>query len=161
MKKYKNIFAISLLTGMLLSGCGTSVPPSSLPASRASDSLTADSQATGTPASEAASGEQTNESQASETLSITILNLCGVDIGMLAVIDPVTGEQVNIGSLANEEALTLNNWPVDVTTIQWAVYNQRGELYQEAATDIRDAKTGVSIVLKGNGSIDNVETSFY
>lgn len=80
---------------------------------------------------------------------------------MLSVIDPVTGEQLNIGALENEGTLTLDNWPSEATTFQWAVYNQRGELYQESSTDISSAQTGVSIVLKGNSSIDNVETSFY
>lgn len=94
-------------------------------------------------------------------ITFTIINDCGADIGMFSVIDPVTGEQINVGAIMNEEMLSLeSDWPIGITDFQWAVYNMNGELYSEATTDISQAITTVTITLQGEGSIDAINTSF-
>lgn len=158
MKKNRYALVIALLTGALLGGCGTTPLPSSTASPSASGASV--SQSSGTPASTVSPTGSADDSETTETITITIVNFCGADIGMFSVIDPGTGEQLNVGSLDSEASLTLNDWPKSVTAFQWAVYNNEGQLYQEANTDISAATTGVSIVLKGDGAIEDVETSF-
>lgn len=94
-------------------------------------------------------------------ITITIINDCGADIGMFSVIDPVTKEQVNVDGIINGDSLSIQaNWPIGITDFQWAIYNKYGELYTESTTNISQAKESVVITLQGNGSIDNINTSF-
>ena len=51
-------------------------------------------------------------------------------------------------------------WPVEITDFQWALYNQNGELCVEAATDISQAESGVTLLLSGDGNLDDVQEIF-
>ena len=80
---------------------------------------------------------------------------------MVAVIDPATGEQVNLDALSNEESISMEaNWPVSVKEFQWALYNSEGELCIEGKTDISTAETAAILVLTGEGNVDKVEEVF-
>ncbi len=94
-------------------------------------------------------------------VTLSVINLCGADIGMFSVIDPATGEQVNLDALADGETLSLEaNWPAEADELQWAVYNLEGELYMEGSTDITAAETSATLLLMGEGSIDSVDALF-
>ena len=102
-----------------------------------------------------------SEKTVTKNLTITVFNNCKTDIGMFSVIDPVTKEQINLDALANEEAISFEaEWPVEIDTFQWAVYNTDGDLYMEGETDISSAKTAVNLLLTGDGAIDDVKESF-
>ena len=101
------------------------------------------------------------EESTTKSIIITIYNLSNVDIGMFSVIDPVTGEQINLSALAPGESVSLeSNWPKDTKEFQWALYNSAGELCISAATDISEAETAAHIALSGDGNITDVETAF-
>lgn len=180
----QQLFAVSMIGGcLLLSGCGKapdtpagtsapSAPPvssetpetgedtalSAEAASEASQSATASSSAASQSGAATSDGSQAVGTKA---ITLTVINMCGADIGMFSVIDPSTGEQVNLEALADEESLSLNaDWPVDVAELQWAVYNLEGELYMEGRTDISEAEAAATLLLMGEGSIENVETLF-
>ena len=51
-------------------------------------------------------------------------------------------------------------WPVEITDFQWALYNQNGELCVEATTDISQAESGVTLLLTGDGNLDDVQEIF-
>lgn len=99
--------------------------------------------------------------ESSETtfkLKIQIKNLCGMDFGMFSMIDPATGEQLNLNSVANKELLTLNaDWPKDASIMQWALYDMNGNLVAEAKTDISKASSEVTITFNGDGKIESIE----
>ena len=74
-------------------------------------------------------------------LTISVVNLSDIHIGMFSVIDPVTGEQIDMSSLESGSTISLEtNWPVDTQSFQWALYNESGELCIDASTDISSAK---------------------
>ncbi len=154
----RHILAISIVSGcLLLGGCkNTSAPTENTSSSVASQAVTP------VPTAEAS---ETNASEPSVTetraLTLTVVNMCGVEIGMVAVIDPVTGEQVNLDSLANEESISMEaNWPLSVKEFQWALYNLEGELCIEGKTDISAAETAAVLVLTGDGNLEKVEEIF-
>ena len=96
-----------------------------------------------------------------KSITINVYNLSNVSIGMFSVIDPATGEQINLDSLNPGESVTLScNWPSGVTQFQWAVYNQNGELCMDASTDITQAEKSASLFLSGEDTIDNIKTVF-
>ena len=96
-----------------------------------------------------------------KAITITILNLSEIKIGMFAVIDPVTGEQINLGGLAPTETISIEcNWPKDIMEFKWALYNQNGELCIDASTNISTANQSVTLVLTGQDTIENVEVVF-
>ena len=104
--------------------------------------------------------QDTNVELESETkkLTITITNLCDFDIGMVAVIDPATAEQVNLDSLASGESISMEaTWPSTAKEFQWALYNADGELCTESKTDISAALTSVTLVLSGSNTVENIE----
>ena len=45
---------------------------------------------------------------------------------------------------------------VETTDFQWALYNQNGELCVEATTDISQAESGVTLLLTGDGNLDDL-----
>lgn len=49
---------------------------------------------------------------------------------------------------------------VETTDFQWALYNQNGELCVEATTDISQAESGVTLLLTGDGNLDDVQEIF-
>lgn len=103
------------------------------------------------------------ESTAEDTraLTLSVVNMCGIEIGMVAVIDPVTGEQVNLDSLSDQESISMEaDWPSSVNEFQWALYNTDGELCVEGTTDISGAQTAVTLLLTGDGDLEKVEELF-
>ncbi|WP_075721595.1 hypothetical protein [Roseburia sp. 499] len=97
-----------------------------------------------------------------ETIPITIqvVNMCGVEIGTFSVIDPATGEQINMESIADQEMLSIDtNWPVDTETFQWALYNKNGELCLEGNSNIVGVTSRATLVLTGSGNVENIEVT--
>ena len=96
-----------------------------------------------------------------KSITITVYNLSNVDIGMFSVIDPATGEQINLSALAPGESISMeSNWPEDTKEFQWALYNSAGELFISAATNITEANTAAHIAFGGDGNITDVKTAF-
>ena len=154
-KRYiHRILAIGILSCCLfLGGCkNTSSPADSSSSSVASQAATSE------PAATNASESSVVETRA---LTLTFINMCNVEIGMVAVIDPATGEQFNLDALSNEESISMEaNWPVSVKEFQWALYNSEGELCIEGKTDISTAETAAILVLTGEGNVEKIEEVF-
>ena len=100
-------------------------------------------------------------SEDTRALTLSVVNMCGIEIGMVAVIDPVTGEQVNLDSLSDQESISMEaDWPSSVNEFQWALYNTDGELCVEGTTDISSAQATVTLLLTGDGDLEKVEELF-
>lgn len=164
----RTLTVVCLTCTLLLGGCGSPQDnASSQPPSQASSEAPAQTPSVvahdALPQAPADTLSQASSDAVSDTkaLTITVVNTCGVDIGMFSVLDPVTGEQLNLDSLADEESLSMDtSWPVSVTEFQWALYNQQGELCIEGTTDISAADSSVLLVLTGDGDVENVEAYF-
>lgn len=162
--------AVCLLgAGILMTGCGKRTDTPQSDAAQA-DSAQSDGAAAGFAQSDGAADSSQSGGAAAgfaqsdaevRVITLSVINLCGADIGMFSVIDPVTGEQINLDSLADGETLSLEaSWPEDATELQWAVYNLEGELYMEGSTDITSAEASATLLLMGDGGIDSVEALF-
>ena len=179
MKKKKTLIICMLLGIMLLTSCGKTDHQDQ--ASFATEQTSGDSRQTteepaetvgGSEESTEAAGtaqaaveavESTESSEYAERKSIiiTATNECGIDIGMFSVIDPISGEQYNISAIADGQSVSMPvEWPVEITDFQWALYNQNGELCVEATTDISQAVSGVTLLLTGDGNLDDVQEIF-
>ena len=178
MKKKKTLIICMLLGIMLLTSCGKTDHQDQ--ASVATEQTSGDSrQTTEEPAETVGGSEESTEAagtaQAAEAVEstesseyaerksiiITATNECGIDIGMFSVIDPISGEQYNISAIADGQSVSMPvEWPVDITDFQWALYNQNGELCVEATTDISQAESGVTLLLTGDGNLDDVQEIF-
>ena len=179
MKKKKTLIICMLLGIMLLTSCGKTDHQDQ--ASVATEQTSGDSRQTteepaetvgGSEESTEAAGtaqaaveavESTESSEYAERKSIiiTATNECGIDIGMFSVIDPISGEQYNISAIADGQSVSMPvEWPVEITDFQWALYNQNGELCVEAITDISQAESGVTLLLTGDGNLDDVQEIF-
>ena len=182
MKKKKTLIICMLLGIMLLTSCGKTDHQDQ--ASGATEQTSGDSrQTTEEPAETVGGSEETTEAaktpgtaqaaaEAVETtessefaerksIVITATNECGIDIGMFSVIDPISGEQYNISAIADGQSVSMPvEWPVEITDFQWALYNQNGELCVEATTDISQAESGVTLLLTGDGNLDDVQEIF-
>lgn len=179
MKKNKILIICMLLGIMLLTSCGKTDHQDQ--ASGATEQTSGDSRQTteepaetvgGSEESTEAAGtaqaaveavESTESSEYAERKSIiiTATNECGIDIGMFSVIDPISGEQYNISAIADGQSVSMPvEWPVEITDFQWALYNQNGELCVEATTDISQAESGVTLLLTGDGNLDDVQEIF-
>ena len=179
MKKKKTLIICMLLGIMLLTSCGKTYHQDQ--ASVATEQTSGDSRQTteepaetvgGSEESTEAAGtaqaaveavESTESSEYAERKSIiiTATNECGIDIGMFSVIDPISGEQYNISAIADGQSVSMPvEWPVEITDFQWALYNQNGELCVEATTDISQAESGVTLLLTGDGNLDDVQEIF-
>lgn len=149
MKKNKILIICMLLGIMLLTSCGKT-----------------DHQDQASGATEQTSGDSRQTTESSEyaerkSIIITATNECGIDIGMFSVIDPISGEQYNISAIADGQSVSMPvEWPVEITDFQWALYNQNGELCVEATTDISQAESGVTLLLTGDGNLDDVQEIF-
>ena len=174
MKKKKTLIICMLLGIMLLTSCGETDHQDQ--ASVATEQTSGDSRQTteepaeivgGSEESTEAAGtaqvaveavESTESSEYAERKSIiiTATNECGIDIGMFSVI-----EQYNISAIADGQSVSMPvEWPVEITDFQWALYNQNGELCVEATTDISQAESGVTLLLTGDGNLDDVQEIF-
>lgn len=179
MKKKKTLIIRMLLGIMLLTSCGKTDHQDQAPV--ATEQTSGDSRQTieeptetvgGSEESTEAAGtaqaaveavESTESSEFAERKSIiiTATNECGIDIGMFSVIDPISGEQYNISAIADGQSVSMPvEWPVEITDFQWALYNQNGELCVEATTDISQAESGVTLLLTGDGNLDDVQEIF-
>ncbi len=179
MKKKKTLIICMLLGIMLLTSCGKTDYQDQ--ASDATEQTSVDSrqtteepaetvggseestEAAGTAQAAAEAVETTESSEFAERKSIiiTATNECGIDIGMFSVIDPISGEQYNISAIADGQSVSMPvEWPVEITDFQWALYNQNGELCVEATTDISQAESGVTLLLTGDGNLDDVQEIF-
>lgn len=179
MKKKKTLIICMLLGIMLLTSCGKTDHQDQ--ASVATEQTSGDSrqtteepaetvggseestEAAGTAQAAAKAVESTESSEYAERKSIiiTATNECGIDIGMFSVIDPISGEQYNISAIADGQSVSMPvEWPVEITDFQWALYNQNGELCVEVTTDISQAESGVTLLLTGDGTLDDVQEIF-
>ena len=179
MKKKKTLIICMLLGIMLMTSCGKTDHQDQ--ASVATEQTSGDSRQTteepaetvgGSEESTEAAGtaqaaveavESTESSEYAERKSIIITasNECGIDIGMFSVIDPISGEQYNISAIADGQSVSMPvEWPVEITDFQWALYNQNGELCVEATTDHSQAESGVTLLLTGDGNLDDVQEIF-
>ncbi len=179
MKKKKTLIICMLLGIRLLTSCGKTDHQDQAPV--ATEQTSGDSRQTteepaetvgGSEESTEAAGtaqaaveavESTESSEFAERKSIiiTATNECGIDIGMFSVIDPISGEQYNISAIADGQSVSMPvEWPVEITDFQWALYNQNGELCVEATTDISQAESGVTLLLTGDGNLDDVQEIF-
>lgn len=143
----------AMLCAVLFIGCGKEVTVEKKPVEKEE------------PVVETAEPEQTEESKEPQVetrdLTITFVNECQVDIGMLSVIDPVTGEQAQVEPIPAGESISLDAaWPVDVDSFHWALYNLDGELYMECETDISVAKTAATITLVGEGEVEELREDY-
>ncbi len=135
---------------------GTSVSDGSETSTGTSIS-TSDSTSTETSASDTTSA---SEEPAVIAVKFYITNLCGVDIGMISTLDPVTKEQVDLGELPADKIMMLNfDWPKEVTTFDMAVYNVAGDLVSVSNIDITGVKESVMITLSGDHNLDSVNTT--
>lgn len=149
----RHIFAVSILSCCLLfGGCSQN--------SAGEDSETvAALPADVSPDPDTSAIESTSED--TRALTLSVVNMCGIEIGMVAVIDPVTGEQVNLDSLSDQESISMEaDWPSSVNEFQWALYNTDGELCVEGTTDISSAQATVTLLLTGDGDLEKVEELF-
>lgn len=179
MKKKKTLIICMLLGIMLLTSCGktdhqdqasvateqtfedsrqtTEEPAETVGGSEESTEAAVTAQA----AVEAVESTESSEYAERKSIIITAANECGIDIGMFSVIDPISGEQYNISAIADGQSVSMPvEWPVEITDFQWALYNQNGELCVEATTDISQAESGVTLLLTGDGNLDDVQEIF-
>ena len=155
----RHIFAVSILSCCLLFG-GCSQNSDGEDTSSATTASTSPSE---TVAAQPADVSPDSDSSAIESTSedTRALNMCGIEVGMVAVIDPVTGEQVNLDSLSDQESISMEaDWPSSVNEFQWALYNTDGELCVEGTTDISSAQATVTLLLTGDGDLEKVEELF-
>lgn len=102
--------------------------------------------------------ETSSEVQNLKSITITVFNASDISVGMFSVMDPATGEQINLDSMESGDIISLEcNWPADTDKFHWALYNEAGELCIEASTDISNVSSAVALKLSGEGTIDNVE----
>lgn len=142
MKIKKTLIICMLLGAMLLTSCGKT------------DNTTETT-------AEAVESTESTEFADRKSIIITATNECGIDIGMFSVIDPISGEQYNISAIENGQSVSMPvEWPTEITDFQWALYNQNGELCVEATTDISQAESGVTLLLTGDGNLDDVQEIF-
>ena len=100
-----------------------------------------------------------NKKDAEDTLKEILDSLDAVSYTHL--IDPVTGEQVNLDSLSDQESISMEaDWPSSVNEFQWALYKTDGELCVEGTTDISSAQATVTLLLTGDGDLEKVEELF-
>lgn len=160
----RHIFTVSILSCCLLfGGCSQNSDredtSSATTASTSPSETVAAQPADVSPDSDSSAIESTSED--TRALTLSVVNMCGIEIGMVAVIDPVTGEQVNLDSLSDQESISMEaDWPSSVNEFQWALYNTDGELCVEGTTDISSAQATVTLLLTGDGDLEKVEELF-
>ena len=160
----QHLFTVSILSCCLLFG-GCSQNSAGDDTSSATTASTSPSETVAalpadvSPDSESSAIESTSED--TRALTLSVVNMCGIEVGMVAVIDPVTGEQVNLDSLSDQESISMEaDWPSSVNEFQWALYNTDGELCVEGTTDISSAQATVTLLLTGDGNLEKVEELF-
>ena len=98
------------------------------------------------------------KSENSITVKFVFVNVSGIDIGMLSIIDPSSKEQMNVAPVDNNSSIEVGaNWPKEETKIYWALYNKDGELCIEGNSDITGIKESATIVLSGDGNVTDID----
>ena len=98
------------------------------------------------------------KSENSIPVKFVFVNVSGIDIGMLSIIDPSSKEQVNVAPVDNNSSKEVGaNWPKEETKIYWALYNKDGELCIEGNSDITGIKESATIVLSGDGNVTDID----
>ena len=95
-----------------------------------------------------------------KTITITVINTSDIHLGMFSAINPITNEQMNFNRLDSGTSLSFEcNWPSDITEFQWALYNESGDLCLEAKTNLSGITKTATLLLKGEGSISDVDVT--
>ena len=98
------------------------------------------------------------KSENSIPVKFVFVNVSGIDIGMLSIIDPSSKEQMNVAPVDNNSSIEVGaNWPKEETKIYWALYNKDGELCIEGNSDITGIKESATIVLSGDGYVTDID----
>ncbi|MCR5721773.1 MAG: hypothetical protein K6G72_05485 [Lachnospiraceae bacterium] len=100
------------------------------------------------------------EEEKSVDLDITVLiiNEAKIKLGMVAIMDPYTGEQVSIGAIDNEEMLIFDmKWPSKEKKLKIGCYDESGKLIKEESLDFSLVSKGCIITFIGEGKIEHVE----
>ena len=98
------------------------------------------------------------KSENSIPVKFVFVNVSGIDIGMLSIIDPSSKEQMNVAPVDNNSSIEVGaNWPKEETKIYWALYNKDGELCIEGNSDITGIKEAATIVLSGDGNVTDID----
>ena len=98
------------------------------------------------------------KSENSIPVKFVFVNVSGIDIGMLSIIDPSSKEQMNVAPVDNNSSIEVGaNWPKEETKIYWALYNKEGELCIEGNSDITGIKESATIVLSGDGNVTDID----
>ena len=98
------------------------------------------------------------KSENSIPVKFVFVNVSGIDIGMLSIIDPSSKEQMNVAPVDNNSSIEVGaNWPKEETKIYWALYNKDGELCIEGNSDITGIKESATIVLSGDGNVTDID----
>jgi len=101
-----------------------------------------------------------SKTESSIPVEITIINVSGVDIGMLSIIDPSSKEQLNIAELDDGSSMAISvNWPEEENELKWALYNKNGELCVEGTSDLTGMKKSATIVLGGDGDVTDIDVN--
>ena len=91
-------------------------------------------------------------------VDIMFINVSGVDIGMLSIIDPGTHEQMNVAGLEDQTSMNIGaNWPKEEAILNWALYNMQGELCIEGSSDLTGITESATIVLGGDGDVTEID----
>ena len=162
MKKKKTLIICMLLGIMLLTSCGKTDHQDQ--ASVATEQTSGDSrQTTEEPAETVGEPEETTEAaKAAGTAQAAVEAVESTESSEYAERKSmISGEQYNISAIADGQSVSMPvEWPVEITDFQWALYNQNGELCVEATTDISQAESGVTLLLTGDGNLDDVQEIF-
>ena len=98
------------------------------------------------------------EAMETKTVKFDIVNTCGGNIGMVSILDPVTGEQLDIGALEAGLMVSIEmDWPVDQNVFDIAFYNVLGEFVCSSEVNIEGVESQVTIMIEGDGNIENVK----
>ena len=151
----RHIFTVSILSCCLLFG-GCSQNSDGEDTSSATTASTSPSETVAAlPADVSADSDSSaieSTSEDTRALTLSVVNMCGIEIGMVAV---------NLDSLSDQESISMEaDWPSSVNEFQWALYNTDGELCVEGTTDISSAQTTVTLLLTGDGDLEKVEELF-
>ena len=154
LKSFSVPVCVFLMLSVLLSGCSQKENTDSSQAASQTETENVNN-------TEAADSSEAEIPSEKKELKISVLNRGDVQIGMISTIDPATAEQINLDNLEPGQSVSMEcNWPNDVSQFQWALYNVNGELCMDASTDISEAEKSVTLVLTGEGNIDDVTALF-
>jgi len=100
---------------------------------------------------------QDNTPETYSSVTLLLINECGAEIKVLSVINPKTGEQVNLGTLGVDEMFILKvEWPSKAKNFRIAAYGADGTIIMEKALDFTGITTSAAVVLEGTGSLENI-----